>query len=239
VTCKRRHQAAGQAPALSIVDGGLRVLLLLEDRRMGNTRCGDGPGSQVWISTQTRSLFPDAIKFKIGISTLNPDTKQSIYRYRGNWSIFLFLIAFTGLFLVLGSQDVRRYALVVTLVLGLAWMIAVLVLMSRSDVIIDERGIARSILGIQWRRMEWANVAVMRGFPVASGQQERVRGYNICPRSSALEGASHFGKISFTSYIVGIGALIDELNTYAIRYRIAIEIRQSLFGPFVGGQRLV
>lgn len=104
------------------------------------------------------------------------------------------------------------------------------VIISRSDVVLTEKGIARCLWGWAWKTMSWDNVQRIVEFPVSKGVGKNVRALNIFPKIKPSPRLTPSGKMFFTMDMNDSPELIEHLNHYIRMHEIGLTVRDTPLG---------
>jgi hypothetical protein len=105
-----------------------------------------------------------------------------------------------------------------------------LLVIARSDVIVSNEGIARTLWGWTWRTIAWSNVELIKEFPVSRGNGQFVRGLNIFPRVKPTPRFTPSGKVFFTMDMKNSSELIQCLNRYIAAHGVALMVSETPLG---------
>lgn len=157
--------------------------------------------------------------------TSGPET----FVFKGKLLVLAWLLACVAIFGFLGDVVARQNPFEggVFLVLTLAFtlLMGALILVDRSDVIVDEQAISRRLFGVIWQRMEWRNIRVIRTFHVSATGGYTAQAYNLYPKVKARFAFLPGGKMSFTDKMTNAPQFFGHLRRMASEYGINIESR--------------
>jgi hypothetical protein len=129
---------------------------------------------------------------------------------------------------VLASEGLSLWPVVLTalvLVVGIAGANA---LLSISDIVVDHRGISRSLFGKTWQAIRWDNIRIIKTFPIRDPDTNKmIRGFNIYPLIRPRFDLMAFGKMSFLEKAENMSKLIELINQFVSIYKIEIEAQAN------------
>lgn len=105
-----------------------------------------------------------------------------------------------------------------------------LLIVGRSDVVVSDEGIARSLWGWTWRTMSWSNVSRIRQFRASRGNGQFVWALNIFPKVKPAHRFTPSGKVFFSLDVENSGDLVLRLNQYIAANAIPLEVSAAQFG---------
>jgi hypothetical protein len=158
----------------------------------------------------------------------DPQSSPKIFKFKG------LLPALTALTLVVLACLVSAVAILATggasssvvFFIGITVFfvfLGLIFLVSKSDLVIDDSGISRSLAGKQIQNIPWKCVQRVTTYPVrGAGVRRGVTAYNIFASSSARSD-TRTRKIYFSDQSVDIVGLIDAMNVYITKYQIKVE----------------
>jgi hypothetical protein len=101
----------------------------------------------------------------------------------------------------------------------IVWFLGVIVIITASDVVVDDEGIARCLFGFTWKRIRWDNTRLITEFLVR-GPAVSTRGVNVFPIVKSRFRILPSGKISFTEEMERASELVQMMRQYASRHGI-------------------
>jgi hypothetical protein len=113
-----------------------------------------------------------------------------------------------------------------------------LLILSRSDVVLTQKGIARCLWGWTWKEFEWESIERMVEFPASNGRGKYTRALNIFPRVKPKLRFTPSGKMFFTLDMRDPAGLVDRLNHFIGIYHIDVSIRETPLAEPKGATRL-
>lgn len=121
---------------------------------------------------------------------------------------------------------------VVFLIVSLAFVLSItwLLITSRSDLVIDDRGISRAIFGWTWQTIEWSNTKVIRSFPASRGDGHNSRTFAIVPLTKPGLSPTLKGIMVFNDRLDGFTELLALLNRYVSLNNIPVEKSTLVYG---------
>lgn len=180
----------------------------------------------------------------MGIGEDGADDKPVVFKIKGQIIALLWLCFFNFLFGFALIKMIRYEQITFSGVFGIVtllivfWIIGVMIMTARSDVMIDDQGISRCFLGKIWRTIRWDNITLITAFPVSDGFGKITRAYNIFPIVKPHFSFNPSGKMTFSEYMTDTPKLVELLNHYVLKYDIKIEIRETLGGKLTPASRL-
>lgn len=153
---------------------------------------------------------PNRFKFKGFIPAF-----VALMLFAGLWVFFAFVIPMEGG----GFGGVVFCLCIAVLLLALGRVF----LISKSDLVMDDEGVARLFLGRKIQSIPWTSVQRIVAYPVrAAGASQKVTAYNILalPSSAAR---SKKRKIYFNDQSTDLTGLLDCLNFYATKHGLKVE----------------
>lgn len=169
-------------------------------------------------------------------------TKSVVFKIKGQVLVLLWVCALTLLFgfilidMIRTGRETFEGGLAIVLLLMFFWVMGFMLMVGRSDVIIDDQGISRCFLGKTWRTIRWDNIMRITKFPVSDGFGKIVKGYNIFPKVKPRFSFNPSGKMTFGEYMDDIPKLIEMLNFYVLKYDIKVEVRETPYGEFISAE---
>jgi hypothetical protein len=109
-------------------------------------------------------------------------------------------------------------------------LITWLLITSRSDLLIDDRGISRAIFGWVWQTIEWRNTKVIRSFPASRGEVRTSRTFAVHPLTKTGLSLTLKGIMVFNERLDGFPELLDLLNKYVRLNNIRVETSTVVYG---------
>jgi|SRR5579864_1549204 len=168
-----------------------------------------------------------------------------VFHFKGQLYFLIAVYAIGGLFLFLGvAIETGRHGAVT---FGEAIIFAAFLLflimgtmrfLDTSDIVVNDLGISRSILGWPWKTIQWENVRLITAFPVSGGPDYSARAFNIFPIVKPKIRLMPSGKIMFDDKVQNASALVDLLNQYVLKHGIKIETRDTLWSDRKPASRL-
>lgn len=113
-----------------------------------------------------------------------------------------------------------------------------LLVLSRSDVVLTDTGIARCLWGWTWMEFGWEDIERIIEFPASNGRGKYVRALNIFPRSKPKVRFTPSGKMFFTLDMRHAADLIGRLNHFVSAYHIDLAVRETPLGDSRTATRL-
>lgn len=167
----------------------------------------------------------------------------TVFKFRGQYLIALWMCVTSGLCIFLGGIWIKRDGALgggIFLLISLSLIILVggLILAGRSVLSIDDQCLSRQIFGKTWQKIKWENVSLITAFPVSSMRGLNARGFNIYPTTKPIFRITPSGKITFTDQLENISELIALINDYASQKKIPIKIRKTLFDELKPSDKL-
>lgn len=101
---------------------------------------------------------------------------------------------------------------------------------SRSEVLIDDRGISRAIFGWIWQTIEWRNTKVIRSFPTSRGDGRVSRTFAVHPLTRPGFSLTLKGIMVFNERLDNFPELLALLNKYIRLNDIHVETSRVVFG---------
>jgi hypothetical protein len=105
-----------------------------------------------------------------------------------------------------------------------------LLVLSRSDIVLSEKGMARCLWGWTWKEIDWEGIERIVEFPASNGRGKYIRALNISPRAKPKLRFTPSGKMFFTLDMRDPAGLIDRLNHFIDNYHIDLVVRETPFG---------
>lgn len=105
-----------------------------------------------------------------------------------------------------------------------------LLILSRSDVVVSDQGVARRLWGWTWRNLSWNNVDRITEFPASKGNGQFVWALNIFPRVKPTHRFTPSGKVFFGLDVRNSSELIRRLNQYIAEHEIPLTVRHTPLG---------
>jgi hypothetical protein len=137
-------------------------------------------------------------------------------------AVNVLLICFT---VVVALRNTWAYAIQGFAVLApIFWFLGVVVIVTASDVVVDDQGISRRLFGFTWKRIRWGNARLITEFllQTPTGSTHCVNVFPIVkPRFRILPS----GKISFSEKMERAPELLQILRQYASRYGIETKFK--------------
>ena len=159
---------------------------------------------------------------------------QVSYAYGGRVGALLCLaglLAFFWTMAILSATRGEWSNVTASLVVSLIFLLIFgLLMIARSDVVVSNQGIARTLWGWTWRTIAWSNVELIKEFPASKGNGQFVRGLNIFPRVKPMLRFTPSGKVFFTMDMKNSFELIQCLNLYIAAHGIALAISETPLG---------
>lgn len=109
-------------------------------------------------------------------------------------------------------------------------LITWLLITSRSDLLIDDRGISRAIFGWTWQTIEWRNTKVVRSFPASRRDGCTSRTFAVHPLTRTGLSLTLKGIMVFNERLDGFPELLDLLNKYISLNSIRVETSTVVYG---------
>lgn len=100
------------------------------------------------------------------------------------------------------------------------------VVLGKSDVILDEKGVSRRLLGWEWCSVSWDNVELVRVVEVSGRAAQFGRSMIAIVPAQSVPGRKS-RNIVFSKDVDEVGKLVTEMNRYIAAYRIPVERRAA------------
>jgi hypothetical protein len=159
-----------------------------------------------------------------------------VFCFKGQLYFLIAAYAISGLFLFLGlAIETGRQGTVTfgePIMFGgflLFSILGTISFLDQSDIVVDDQGISRCILGWPWKKIRWDNVRLITAFPVSGGPGYSARAFNIFPIVKPQFRLLPSGKILFNDKVQNASTLVELLNQYALKHGIKIETRDTLW----------
>lgn len=107
-------------------------------------------------------------------------------------------------------------------------LIGAFVLVSSSDVVIDDNGVSRRLFKVVWKHLYWDNILVITALPVSEGNGKTVRAFNIFPRVKPRFRLLPSGKTFFTEGAGDVASIVSILNFHAQKNGIRLEAGETV-----------
>jgi hypothetical protein len=132
-------------------------------------------------------------------------------------AVNVLLVCFT---FIVAMRNSWAYALQALEILApVFWFLGVVVIITASDVVVDDEGIARCLFGFTWKRIRWDNTRLITEFLVRTPYGS-TRGVNVFPMVKSRFRILPSGKISFTEKMERAPELLQMMRQYASKYGI-------------------
>jgi|SRR5271157_1591670 len=96
--------------------------------------------------------------------------------------------------------------------------------MAKSNIVVDDQGISRTLFGWTWQTMRWDNVRFIRVVPTYDpALRKKVRTISLYPRTKPKVRLLPWTAMWFTDQAIDAGRLIAMINHYTALHRIKIE----------------
>jgi hypothetical protein len=105
-----------------------------------------------------------------------------------------------------------------------------LLILSRSDVVVSDQGVARRLWGWTWRTISWSNVDRVTEFPVSKGNGQVVMALNIFPKIKPIHRFTPSGKVFFCLDMRDSSEFIRRLNQNIAEHEIPLTVRHTPLG---------
>ncbi|MEW9571868.1 hypothetical protein ABQJ54_08895 [Rhodanobacter sp. Si-c] len=169
-------------------------------------------------------------------------SKQAIFEFGGKAAVLLGWASLLTIFATLGALSFVHgesgfpsafafFTMFFSVIFGL-------LLLSKSDVVITDYGIARMLWGWKWKEFRWENVDRVAEFPVSNGQSKYVWALNLFPRTKSGIRFTPSGKMFFTLTMRNPSELIDQLNHFISVHHIGLTVRTTPLAAAEAADRL-
>jgi hypothetical protein len=96
--------------------------------------------------------------------------------------------------------------------------------LNNSDLLVDDDGLARIVLGKPGQRIGWSDVALIREYSQASRADGQIRHFvRVYPRKSSLPRFRLLGSMLISDRIDSFDELVSAMNTYISKHSIHVE----------------
>lgn len=136
-----------------------------------------------------------------------------------------------GSFIFLAAMQGDRNAVVPLFLFALFFLVIFgLMIFGRSNVVLSDDGIARSLWGWTWRRIAWDNVDHISEFLVSKGNGQFAWALNIFPKVKPSPRFTPSGKVFFGLDAKDSAELIRRLNQCIARHDLTLTVRHTMLG---------
>ena len=174
---------------------------------------------------------------------INAINNPAIFKFEGQYLVILWFFIVICILGFLGVAIIKRgvgFGGGMFLLISVSFILFItgLLLTGRSDVVVDDQGISRCLLGKTWQTIRWENARLITAFPVSGGRSYMARGFNIYPIVKPQFSLMPSGKMVFNDKVGDAPKLVELLNYYSSKHGIRIEIRDTLLGKLTQVNRL-
>lgn len=165
---------------------------------------------------------------------INGLRKPTIFKYKHQMLMLIasFVIAFGFggfTFFAISHGIGLIYGVLFIFLTLIYFLLAGVAIAAQSDILIDDQGISRRLLGKTWRTIQWSDIKVIWTFPVtAKGFQSKAgKGFAIYTSVKPIGISYLSGGIGFTDGFENMDQLIELINHYVSKHGIKIEIQAN------------
>jgi hypothetical protein len=106
------------------------------------------------------------------------------------------------------------------------------------DLVVTNDGLSKLFFGKKIQSIKWQDIVLVRRFVVSDGIGKLIKKYNICTNCEKCNRIGFSGKVVFLEDIQDSEILINLINKNVEKYKIKVEICDSVLGQFITSDHL-
>jgi hypothetical protein len=120
-------------------------------------------------------------------------------------------------------EGIKSAALILAIFMPLLLFAGVSVILNMMDIIVSDRGVSRTFLGVTWQSMDWSNIKVIKLFNIRDGNLGEIVWFNFFPEKVSKFHIIPSGKIVFNDGMTNFQEFRELVNHYIETRNVRVE----------------